>query len=207
MLLVTRYGNVSLPESAVTRLSQLTGCKQDPAFIVLLSDMVERLVQITETDAPPVLLDADVFLAQVLAADTGDLQVQPELLLKLVEAWKVAEGSLKKDARVALRLLDKVLQEVMRSANRDAFAKWFKSATGHVTDAQGMYLRMYLDRLTEWTLAGKAETGEDPHYLVNVLKSVFERHLNSAACNKKGKAYSQRRVQVARSALDDHFFA
>lgn len=207
MLLVTRSGTVTLPQPVVVRLSQLLGIKQDPAFMVLMADMVERLVHITQTDAPPVLLDADVFLAQVLAADPGDLQVEPERLTQLVEAWKAAESSVKRDARLAMRLLDKVVQQVMGSANRDAFNDWFKGMTSNMTDGQGMYLRMYLDRLLEWTQAGKADVGEDPHYIANVLKSVFDRHLNTVAATKKGKAYGLRRVQVARDALDQHFFA
>lgn len=207
MLIVTRYGHTNIGSDVLARLSELTGVKQNDSLMVTASQTIERLVKMTETELPPLMQDADVFLAQVLLEDPGDIQVKPDLLEAMLEAWKVAEGSLKKDARLAIRLLEKVMQEVMASPNRHAFNAWFQGATQRMTDGQGMYMRMYLDRLIEWAVAGDADVGAEPHYIARVLKGVFERHLLSDVAVKKGRAYRQRRLQVAKTALDDHFFA
>ena len=207
MLIVTRYGHANICSDVLARLSELTGVKQNDSLMVIASQTIERLVKMTESELPPLMQDADVFLAQVLLEDPGDVQVKPDLLEAMLEAWKAAEGSLKKEARVAMRLLDKVMQEVMASPNRQAFIAWFQSATLRMTDGQGMYMRMYLERLIEWESAGDADIGAEPHYIARVLKGVFERHLISDVAVKKGRAFCKRRLQVAKSTLDDHFFA
>lgn len=189
MLIVTKYGNLQLAPEVSTRIGQLRSTPVNAALSVAISGMVENLVEVTETEAPPILQDADVLLAQVL------------------KAWQTAESSLHKDARVAIRLLDRTMLQVMKSTTRQDFQGWFEEAAARMVDRQGMYLRMYLDRMTEWVQAGEADIGEDPHYVAHVLKSVFERHLKSAIARKRGKAYCQRRLQVARAAVDETFFA
>ena len=207
MLIVTKYGNLQLAPEVSTRIGQLRSTPVNAALSVAISGMVENLVEVTETEAPPILQDADVLLAQVLIEDRGDVDVNTDLLSRLVSAWQTAESSLHKDARVAIRLLDRTMLQVMKSTTRQDFQGWFEEAAARMVDRQGMYLRMYLDRMTEWVQAGEADIGEDPHYVAHVLKSVFERHLKSAIARKRGKAYCQRRLQVARAAVDETFFA
>ena len=206
MLVTTKYGNVEWDEQVWDRLGELTGTMQKTALLVVAARTIERLVELPDADEPPLLQDAEVFLAQVLLSTPGDVQFKPELLTLLLKAWQAAEGSLKPDARTAMRLTDKMVQQVMRSSGRQEYIAWCQDKTKRMTDAQGMYVRMYLETLVDWVKEGEAGVEGEPHYIVRLLEGVFQRHLRSDVAVRKGKAYCQRRLQVAKAAIDEHLF-
>lgn len=124
---------------------------------------------------PPVLQDADVFVAQKLLDEPG-MAVNRDALKAMLDAWNRAESELKTEARVAMRQLEQVLKRVFAAANREEFCKWFSRGLGQrINRNHAMYLRQFLQLLKEWSALGEPVMSPEPHY-VEYCMAVSDLH-------------------------------
>ena len=206
--LIVAAKDVRLPLSAadqahVKRLIGGRGTRDE--VVAVVSESIAKLLAMMAGDGQPLMQDIDVFTAQKLMAEPA-AAIDSQALEGILEAWQAAEGSLRPEARVGVRLLETVVREVMTCSSREVFVKWFaKDLAPRAKPTQARHLRAYLDVMRTWLEDGAGWTGGDGHYLEHVMRDAFTRLVLPTLQSRK-RAFCLKRMQVALETVDDLLF-
>ena len=166
---------------------------------------IDKLLDVPADGAAPIMQDIDVFVADKLLAEAGEA-VDGRRLEALLDAWQAAENSLRPEARVAVRLLEAIVREVLHSKDREAFKRWVaREIAPRITEAHTRYVRMFLGVLQGWLGDGGWRSDETGHYLEHLMRDLFRR-LVLPLVTLKSSAYADRRLRVASEIIDDIAF-
>ena len=198
---------MSLGPEDQTHARRLVGGKGTRVGMVdAVAASIDKLLAVGDAGSTPLLQDIDVFVAQKLLAEPG-AAIDARRIEALLDAWQEAEGALRPEARVAVRLVEAVVREVLSSPNRDAFARWFAREVGpRVAERHVKYMRMFLGVLIAWIDDGGWRSEDEGHYLEHLMRDMFRRVVLPVV-TAKTTAYVVKRMQVAGEVLDDLMFA